>query len=284
MSDEPQKEKLGVALARWEPMIAPMLPHGVTADRMLQAALLCATLDPTGKLALCTPKSLALGVARIAQWGLEPGVTAHLVPFGSTATAVADYKGLIQLMALCGSRVEAQVVREGDVFEYELGLRPALRHVPARKAAPIVAAYCIVRRRGEDPQFEVMGADEIDAIRQKHSKQWKAGPLPEWYARKTVIRRAAKYVPMHGDHGRKLRMAIEQDVEVGDAIPDAEITPISGEVREIPLPLRAPVSRMPHDAAGEDFGALPEAAAVRESTSPGPVTDWSHGEAFDPEA
>ncbi len=267
-STKPEGEKLGVALARWEPMIAPMLPRGVTAERMLQAALLCATLDATGKLAQCTPKSLALGVARIAQWGLEPGVTAHLVPFGTTATAVADYKGLIQLMRECGSRIDAQVVREGDVFEYEMGLTPMLRHVPRGKAAPIVAAYCIVRRRGEEPTFEVMTADEIDAIRQKHSKQWKAGALPEWYARKTVVRRASKYVPMYGDAGAKLRMALEQDVEVSDDIQDAEITPLGGEVRAIGLPMRQATVKMDHDAAAAEFGGHVQAKVTTITGNP----------------
>jgi recombination protein RecT len=262
---KPEGEKLGVALARWEPMIAPMLPKGVTAERMLQAALLVATIDPTGIVAKCTPKSLALSVARIAQWGLEPGVTAHLVPFFDKkkgcyeAQAIPDYKGLIQLMRECGSRIDAQVVRAGDEFHYEMGLTPILRHIPAAKAGEIVAAYCIVRRKGEEPTFEVMTADQINAIRNKLSKQWsgeKVPLLPEWYARKTVIRRASKYVPMYGDHGAKLRMALTQDAEY-EEIPDAEITPITGDVKPIELPRRAP-THQPLDlsAMTEEIGTV----------------------------
>jgi hypothetical protein len=42
-------------------------------------------------------------------------------------------------------------------------------------------------------QFEVMTVEEIEAIRAK-SRSWAKGPLPAWYARKTVIRQLAKYV------------------------------------------------------------------------------------------
>jgi hypothetical protein len=128
-----------------------------------------------------------------------------------------------------------------------------------------------------------MTAKEIDAIRLKLSKQWKEGALPEWYARKTVIRRASKYVPMHGNAGAKLRMALQQDAEVVD-IPDAEITPITGEVREIGMPMRQATVKMDHDAVALEYGGE---AQVKESTITGvqPIeTDWRNVEgAYDPD-
>jgi recombinational DNA repair protein RecT len=93
-------------------------------------------------------------------------------------------------------KVEARVVREGDQFEYSYGIDSYLRHQPKPGSnAAITGAYAIIWLRGGVQQFEYMTAEEIDAIRKQHSKQWKSGPLPKWYARKTVIRQIVKYVP-----------------------------------------------------------------------------------------
>jgi recombinational DNA repair protein RecT len=61
---------------------------------------------------------------------------------------------------------------------------------------PMVGAYAIFDLRGNAlPLVKFMGVDEIEAHRQKHSKQWKSGPLPEWYAEKTPIRMGVKLLP-----------------------------------------------------------------------------------------
>ena len=59
-----------------------------------------------------------------------------------------------------------------------------------------------------------MTVEEIDAIRQEKSRSWKKGALTEWYARKTVIRRAAKYLPRPSD---KLAKALTADETEPDA-------------------------------------------------------------------
>lgn len=196
-------------LAKHEARIAPFLPAGVTLERVASTLWVAAESNPD--LKQCTPESLVLGTARILSWGLEVGTTAHLLPFKGKATATPDYKGLIQLMREAGARdVDAQVVRDADHFEYELGTAPYVRHKRASTSGKIVAAYCIVWLTSTRFKLEVMTADEIDAVRQEKSRSWKSGALPEWYARKTVIRRAAKYVPRASD---KLLAALA----VGDA-------------------------------------------------------------------
>jgi recombination protein RecT len=275
---KPLKEQLAV----YREPVQRLAAKGVEADFILTAALLVVNQSPD--LQRCSVASIGQSVMRIAQWGLQPGVTAHLVPFGQTCTAVADYKGLIQLMRECGVRdVDAQVVREGDVFEWELGLTPALRHVPGHTRGQIVAAYVIVRLPHNVVKFEVMDAADINAIRQKHSKQWKKDALPEWYARKTVVRRAAKYVPLHS---AKLAAALSQD----EALPEAEVSEIEGEITPIAehLPLRAPTSRMDHDAAGAEFGAERQVAQRVVGTPAAPPETWLGDEftevAYDPDA
>ena len=272
-----QPKGLKDSLAAYREAVQRVAAKGVTADFILTSALL--TVNASPDLQKCSVASIGQSITRIAQWGLIPGSTAHLVPFGTTCTAVADYKGLIQLMRECGARdVDAQVVREGDVFEWELGLQPLLRHVPNHTRGKIVAAYCIVRLPHGVPKVEVMDAAEIDALRKKHSKQWKNGELPEWYARKTVIRRAAKFTPMFS---AKLSAVLAQDGESPEAdeiIPAGEITPIALE-----LPRRAPThSPLDLSAMEEEFGATKVTVVGR----PAPVsTVWADipdSEVFDP--
>lgn len=189
------RDALKAELTRFAPSFQAMLPGNYRVDRLITGAMLATVRNPD--LLGCTSISVAVSLGQVAQLGLDVGITAHLVPFGKVCTFVADYKGYIELMCRAGARkVEAYVVREGDTFEYGLGLEPYLRHQPMGDARRrITHAYAIASLRSGEKVFEVVSADEINGIRQKYSKQWKSGDLPEWYARKTAVRRLWKYVP-----------------------------------------------------------------------------------------
>jgi recombination protein RecT len=178
--------------------IAPFLMPGVDYDRVIASAHYAVRQNPA--ISKCTPASIIDAVSRIQQWGLEIGITAHLVPFGDKCNAIADYTGIAELMVASGAvrHVETRTVYEHDDFRYSYGLNSELFHVPCKdvaKRGKIVAAYCILRLPFGASTFEVMAAEDIEAIRQKYSKQWKSGPLPSWYARKTLVRQAAKLIP-----------------------------------------------------------------------------------------
>ena len=241
----PKPEPMKLALARYKESVAPMLPRGGSVDRLFSMAMMQINADE--KLRQCTLTSIATAIGRIATWGLEPGLTAHLVPFFNTkksvyeCTAIADYKGYVQLMRGCGARdVDAQVVREGDTFRYQFGTGAELVHIPGAKRGAITHAYAIVRLSHMVEKFEVMGYDEIEAVRKRYGgkKNKELADSPEWYCRKTVLRRVQKYVPQFGDAGMRLQMALQSET---DDIPDAEVTPVSGDVQPIgDLPRRAP--------------------------------------------
>lgn len=202
---------------------ATMLPKGYRPDRLITGAMLAVSKNPA--LLECSPVSIAVALGQVAQLGLDVGITAHLVPYGKACTFVADYKGYIELMCKAGARkVEAYVVRQGDTFEVERGTRPHLLHKPSGKSsAAITHAYAVVWFRNGDYQFEVMTVEEIEAIRAK-SKQWNRGELPEWYARKSVIRRVAKYVPKSAELAKLLE---------AEAIAEVEATVIDGATGEV---------------------------------------------------
>lgn len=201
-----QRDALKEELAGYIPSYQQLLPPGYSAERLVTGALVAVTRDPA--LLRCTPLSVALSLAQVAQLGLDVGTTAHLVSFKSKVsrrgepdryedrcTMIADYKGYIELMTNAGARkVEARVVRQGDEFEYRYGTEPFLKHIPKSETAAVTHAYAIIWITSNVTQFEVMTVAEVEEIRKK-SKQWSDGPLPTWYARKTAIRRLVKYVP-----------------------------------------------------------------------------------------
>lgn len=205
--------------------IEPYLPKGTDIARCIAAVQMAIKNDDTGKLGQCTPESLVLGVARIQSWSLELGVNAYLLPFKDKAVPVAGYQGLIELMIASGAvrGVSVEVVREGDEFEYEYGLDPILRHKPKHKnTGAITFVYIIIRLPFGDKTFSVMSAADVDQIRQAHSKQWKSGPLPAWYAKKTMIRQSAKLWPKNPKLAAALRV-LHQDELTLDELPDGDL-------------------------------------------------------------
>lgn len=203
--------------------IEPFLPEGADIKRVAATLLLAMKKDESGKLKKCTPESLLLGVAKIMQWGAELGTTAYLLPFGDQATPVRDYKYLAELSAACGYPMEGHVVRDGDEFTYEFGLNPVLRHVPrAKRGAAVTHAYVIIHPPRHAPKlFHVMTAEEVEAIRQQYSKQWKTGPLPAWYAVKTCVRQASKLLPKDPKLTRFME-AVQDDAALEGAAAEVE--------------------------------------------------------------
>lgn len=203
--------------------IEPFLPPGVTIERVMAAAYLAVKATPS--LMECEPESLVLAIAKIQQWGLEIGVTAHLVPFGKKVTPVADYKGLVELVVASGAAraVESHVVYADEPFEYEQGLTPKLVHRPAAVAkdrGAMIGVYAIIRLRFGHVQLHYMPLEEVEAIRQTYSKSWKSGAMPTWYMRKTCVRQATKMLPKNPRLARALAtIEDEEAIEYGHAEP-----------------------------------------------------------------
>lgn len=150
-----------------------------------------------------------------AQLGLEcntPLGQAYLIPYRNHGQLECQfqlgYKGLIDLCYRSGevNTVQAHTVYENDVFEYELGLEPKLRHVPAtsQRGAP-THFYAVFRTKSDGYGFEVMSIDDVRAHAQKYSKSYSNGPWQtnfEEMAKKTVLKRALKYAPLKTEFAR----------------------------------------------------------------------------------
>jgi recombination protein RecT len=212
-------DTLRVALA---PSTESLTALGVDPRQYIEAALIAATKEP--KLFRCTPESLMLALKQCAQTGLTLGRTAHLLPFGTTATFCPDYKGLIELAMGSGkvASIRTRAVYANEVFSYyeDVG-GPVMHHEPKLSGdrGPIIGAYAIADLRFNRFKVEWMTRDDIEVIRRK-SQSWSSGSLDDkdWYARKTVVRRLCKTLPQ----SKQLQAALTIDAEA-DGIPDGEM-------------------------------------------------------------
>jgi|GEM_PF-1326117 recombination protein RecT len=160
--------------------LAAALPAYIKPEFMVRAVM--TALQADSKLLDCEPRSVLQRVFQCSQLGLLPdGVLgeAYLVPFDNKkanvtiCTLIIGYHGLEKLARGSGliTKIFARDVREGDEFEYEEGLQPRLRHVPAAaskrgKAVGYYAVACF-RDRHTSPQFTYMSRDEVDEHRRK---------------------------------------------------------------------------------------------------------------------
>ena len=188
---------------QFKKQLALAVPKHLNADRMARIA---ATEVRKNKALLNTEPTSFLGsVMQAAQLGLEPGSAlgqAYLVPYGNQCQLIIGYKGMIDLARRSGQvlSLNAYAVREGDDFSFQLGLKPDIHHVPSLEAdrikKPITYVYAVATLQGGGYQFEVMSRAEVEAVRAKAKSKNIWNTYFEEMAKKTVIRRLFKYLPV----------------------------------------------------------------------------------------
>ena len=190
--------------------MALAMPKHMTAERMMRIALTEVRKVPA--LGQCNIESFMGAIMQCAQLGLEPGSAlghAYLLPFGngkakdgkSNCQLIIGYRGMIDLARRSGQIVSltARTVHENDAFKYEFGLEETMHHVPADgDRGKMTHVYAVAKLKGGGVQFDVMSRADVDKVRST-SKAGTNGPWVthfEEMAKKTVIRRLFKYLPV----------------------------------------------------------------------------------------
>ena len=195
------------------PAIKAALPSVMTPERFSRITLSALSANP--KLKECTPQSFLGAMMTAAQLGLEPNTPlgqAYLIPFRNHGRLECQfqlgYKGLIDLAYRSGevSIIQAHTVYENDEFQYELGLDPKLRHVPAKtsRGKPI-AYYAMFKTKDGGYGFQVMSVEDVTEHARKFSKAFGSGPWQTNFdemAKKTVLKKMLKYAPLKSDFVR----------------------------------------------------------------------------------
>jgi recombination protein RecT len=176
------------------------LPDGVDVDRFTRVAMTAIQQNPS----VCNAdrNSLFTSVIRCAQDGLLPnGKEAALVVFGQQVQYMPMIGGLRKIAANHGIIMATGVVHKNDTFEYELGVEPRKRHVPApldQDRGEPIGAWAEAKDAEGNIYLEVMGKQDIESVRS--SSRARNGDLwmKHWgeAARKTVGRRLFKSLPL----------------------------------------------------------------------------------------
>lgn len=239
-------------IKRMEGEIKKALPSVMTPERFTRITL--SALSSSPKLQICSPKSFLAAMMTAAQLGLEPNTPlgqAYLIPYRNHGQMECQfqlgYKGMMELAYRTKSvnTIQAHTVYANDEFEYELGLDPKLRHVPAKEnRGEPVYFYGMWRTKDGGYGFEVMSVEDARAHAKRYSKAYNSGPWQsnfEEMAKKTVLKRALKYAPMGTEFARGLsadgavRSEISEDMFSlpDEAVIEAEgyeVNPDTGEI------------------------------------------------------
>lgn len=202
-------------LQTMQPELKMALPSHIAPEKFARVAQTAVNNSPD--LLDCDRKSLFGAIVRLAQDGLLPdGREAALVKFRTKENgqyvnkvqAMPMIYGILKKLRQSGeiAKVSAQVVYEKDEFVWHLGFDEDVTHNPPPLDQPrgkAIGAYATAVLRDGSRLLEVMSLEEIERVRAvSRSKDNEYGPWVNWWgemARKTVMRRLAKRLPMSSD-------------------------------------------------------------------------------------
>jgi recombination protein RecT len=260
-------KNLNEQLAKSKAQLAVALGRNMEVDHFIRVALTVWRMRPD--LQECSVVSIMGSLMQAAQLGLDvDGQLGHayLVPFWNKkagckdAQLITGYRGLAMLAERFGKVAgapEMRAVFEGDDFDYAYGLDQRLIHRPKGEEDPakLTNVYTIVRFKDTDvPLFDVMDRSTVD----RHKARSKASSFGPWVtdyvamAKKTVLRRALKSVPMAVSAQRQV--AREEAWEAGVELPDADLLPVadSDPTQHLEEKLRVEAKEVEPRAPGEE--------------------------------
>jgi len=248
----PAQQTMTALVKSMEGQIAKALPSVLTPERFTRMVL--TALSTTPALQRCEPKSFLGAMMQAAQLGVEPNTPlgqAYIIPYGNQAQFQLGVKGLCELAYRSGEITDIQTheVMSNDTFEYELGLTPKLKHIPALKdRGEVILYYAVFHTKSGGYGFEVMSVEDIKRHRDKFSKAAKGGFSPwtsnfDEMAKKTVVKKVLKYAPIKTEFMRGMAadetvkstisedMVDLQDETVIDVTPE-NVNKTTGEIEE----------------------------------------------------
>lgn len=249
---------MGDLLKRMHTQIEKALPSVITPERFTRIALTAYSRNE--KLQECTAESFLGSMMQAAQLGVEPNTPlgqAYLIPYRNRGVMEVQfqlgYRGMIDLAYRSGEvqNIQAHEVYENDTFEYELGLEPKLRHIPALKdRGEVILYYAVFKLTNGGVGFEVMSKEDVEAFAKKKSKTYGTGPWQSDFdamAKKTLVKRLLKFAPLKSDFVRAVTAdeTIKSGISENMAdLPDETVTidaettkpEENADYEEIPMP------------------------------------------------
>ena len=222
-----------------KPHFQQALPPDVSVDQFTRVVL-TALQQNQELMGVDDKQSLYNSCVKAAQDGLLPdGREGALVIFNKKdgnnwrkgVQWMPMVNGLVKRAAKSGIVLDAHVVYANDKFEYTLGDSPTITHVPTpfseNRGEPI-GVYAIATLDDGTKKREVMSKAEVETVRQA-SKMAAGGPWKDWWsemARKTVVRRLFKSLPLKTPKDPTMATAVTRVDEDFDDTPATDTAPV----------------------------------------------------------
>jgi len=250
---DPANAPLSTVVRGMQSQFALALPEHVSPERFVRVVVTAIQSNPGLQNA---DRDSVLGAAiKCAQDGLLPdGREAALVVYGTKAQYLPMIAGVLAKVRRSGEllTIAAHVVYEKDAFAYTLGDDERIDHQPfltGERGKPI-AAYAVAKTKDGGIYREVMSIAQIEQVRNV-SRAKGAGPWVQWWdemARKTVLRRLAKRLPMSTD----LQQVFQRD----DDHYDIRAAEGQAKLRRLHADFDEPIDQAPPPAEGDPKDAV----------------------------
>lgn len=200
------------------------LPPNYSPENAMKSAWLALqstyTKDKKPVLQACTRDSIANSLLDMVVQGLNPAKKqCYFVAYGNQLVCMRSYFGSMAVVKnVAGAKdVDAQVIYEGDEFDYEInhGRIKIIKHKQSfsnRVKGNIVGAYAVISFKDERPDYVViMTMDQIKKAWSQGQTYREGGNSPhnkftEEMCKKTVINRACKaYINSSSDNNLILK-------------------------------------------------------------------------------
>lgn len=215
-------------------------------EDLIRLALMAASRNE--QLLKCSQDSILRALLDAAALGIKPGGLmgrGYLVPRWNKYIRANEcnfdpgWRGLVDIARRSGKirRIEAHVVFDSDVFEYEMAPLTKLRHIPSEDEDPgeVRAAWAVAELSTGELQIEVMWRRDLEKVRKLGAEN---GPWKDWYdemARKSVVRRLCKYLPYDPMLDEAVRLA-----DAADPVDFDKKPALAAPSQPASLPARAP--------------------------------------------
>lgn len=227
-------------IEKQEKQFASVLPNHITPEKFVRVLKTMTNEYP--QLVRADRRSLLNAAIKCAQDGLVPDGREAAITIFKTRVKDADGQekwiekaqympmvyGIHKKLRQSGeiSSIRANVVYENDKFEYVLGDVESITHHPTMtNRGKAIAVYAIAVLKDGTIEREIMTHEEVEKIRAV-SKSANGDPWTKWWsemARKTVIRRLSKRLPMSAEVAESITKRDESfDYEGAPAMVDPE--------------------------------------------------------------
>jgi recombination protein RecT len=262
------QEIVRMQLNKMEPEFKHALPAHVPVEKFVRVTMTAVQTNPS--LLDADRRTLFAAATRAAQMGLLPdGREGAIVTFKGQCQFMSMTAGLLKLCRNSGeiSSIDVQIVHANDKFTY----RPGIDLVPVMECdwfgerGDMVGVFAVAKMKDGAAYVEIMSKKQVDKVRSV-SRSKDGGPWSQWYdemARKTVIRRLAKRLPMSTDLDG-LAIPDEDEVAAPQQVQEyqEEVKPKSDGVKR-PRGLQAVVDAQPDadgviDVSSTELEPMPE--------------------------